>query len=318
MSSNDGSGRSADQARAGNPRPASGPPLFPRTVGRPARLTVLIPHFDSARFLGMAVRSVLNQEFRDISVLVVDDASPRDDWIDALLPFRHDERLTVLRTEGNVGHYRIKNALLPHVRSRYVGFQDADDISHPRRFARQVRMLDRGRADVVGCDFECVDEAGTPYGRQRMVRNANLWMRAGKSFTVMHPASVVRREVLERLGGFDGTARVAADTDFYLRAAHLFRLRNVRGVLYRHRRWPGSLTARPDTGFGSPLRDAYARAMRERERTRRQVRSRRGNLLPLLQAPPNDIDVALEPVRLGSGAGGARGPVADPERGHGW
>jgi glycosyltransferase involved in cell wall biosynthesis len=262
-----------------------------------AALTVVIPHFDSAQFLGTAVSSVLNQNYRDLSVLVVDDSSPTDEWKEALQPFSGDERLTVLATSRNVGHYRIKNTVFSLIRSPYVGFQDADDISHPQRFARQVRVLERGRADVVGCDFDCIDETGTPFERQRMVRNANLWMRFGKSFTVMHPASVLRREVLEQLHGFDGTATVAADTDFYLRAAYLFRIRNIRGALYQHRRWQGSLTARPDTGFGSPLRDDYAKAMRERERARRSVRHRR-DLLPLLQASPNDMDVELALVQL--------------------
>jgi glycosyltransferase involved in cell wall biosynthesis len=260
-------------------------------------LTVVVPHFDCARFLGEAVSSVLDQEYRDLSVVVVDDASPAGDWLDALRPFASDERLTVLATSRNVGHYRIKNSLFPFIRSPYVGFQDADDVSHPQRFARQVRWLERGHADVVGCDFDCIDETGKVFARQRMVRRPNLWMRFGKSFTVMHPASVLRREVFEELHGFDGTATIAADTDFYLRAAYLFRLRNIRAALYRHRRWQGSLTARPDTGFGSPLRNAYAKAMRDRERARRAVR-RRQDLLPLLRAQPNDVDVELRPVDL--------------------
>lgn len=267
-------------------------------VGKLPVLTVVLPHFGCARYLGASVASVLGQHLRDLALIVVDDASPSGAWIDALRPFAGDPRMTVLVASRNVGHYRIKNAALRLLRSPYVGFQDADDISHPERFGRQVRRLRRGRADIVGCGFERIDETGAVLSRRRMVRNGNLWMRLGKSFVTLHSTTVVRREVLERLGGFDGTARVAADSDFHLRAAHLYRIQNIRPVLYQYRLWPGSLTSSLETGFGSDVRRAYAEAMWQRERHRRLARSKE-DLLPLLVAPPNDVDFDLHPIPPG-------------------
>lgn len=261
------------------------------------RLTVILPHFNCPDFLGLAVGSVLQQQFQDLELIVVDDCSPDDRWMGALEPFAGDRRMTVLRTSDNVGHLRIKNAVLPFVRTPYVGFQDADDISLPGRFQHQVAMLDAGRADLVGCGIEHIDAAGVCVGRRRMVRNGNLWMRLGRSTVAHHPATVMRREVLDRLGGFDGTARLGADTDFHLRAAFLFRLRNVPRFLYQYRIWPESLTQAPATGFGSPAREAYVETMRQRERARRQARTTE-ELLPLLVAPPNDVEFALHPVPL--------------------
>ncbi|MEV0264667.1 glycosyltransferase family A protein [Streptomyces sp. NPDC050617] len=271
--------------------PARGPAL------PPARLTVLIPHRDCPRFLPQAVSSVLGQTARDLAVVVLDDCSADGSWRRALAPFATDRRLTVLASARPAGPFRLGNAVLPLVRSPYVAFQDADDISHPLRLERQLRLLERGRADVVGCCFEVLDEAGTPLYRKRLPRHADVWMRLGRSFAVLHGATAMRRGVLDRLGGFDGTTRFGADTDFHLRAARLFRVRNLPSVLYRQRRWPRSLTAAPDTGFGSAARAAYARVVRDRERERRAAASWE-ELAPLLTAAPNDVRVELRPVRL--------------------
>lgn len=264
-------------------------------AGTAPDLTVILPHFRCSRYLPEAVRSVLGQTYRGLRLVVVDDCSPDEDWIRALRPYREDPRLTVLRASRNVGHLRLKNAVLAGVTSRYVGFQDADDVSEPDRFACQVRLLDRDRADLVGCSFVRMDAEGREMGRRLMPRNGNLWMRLGRSTVALHPTTTVRRSVLARLGGFDGTAWFGADTDFHLRVAWLYRIRNIRRPLYRYRIWPQSLTAAPETGFGSPARQAYTVRMAELEQRRRRARSREV-LMPLLVAPPNDLAFTLRPV----------------------
>ena len=258
-------------------------------------LTVIVPHFRCATYLPAAVRSVLSQTFRDLRLIVVDDCSPEDDWLAALAPYRSDRRLTVLRTSRNVGHLRIKNAVLPRVTSRYVGFQDADDESEPERFAVQVAMLESGRADLVGCGYTQVDADGREQGIRRFPRNGNLWMRMGRSTVVHHPATVVRRSVFDRLGGFDGTATFGADTDFQLRLARLYRIRSTRRLLYRYRVWPQGLTSAPETGFGSPARQEYTARMFAMEERRKRARNR-AELLDLLVAPANDVAFDLEAV----------------------
>jgi glycosyltransferase involved in cell wall biosynthesis len=258
-------------------------------------LTVILPHFRCARYLPAAVESVFTQTMRDLRLIVVDDCSPGDDWLAALARFRDDPRLTVLRASRNVGHLRLKNAVLPMVTSPYVGFQDADDVSERDRFTVQVAMLERDRADLVGCGFVKIDADGREQGVRLMPRNGNLWIRLGRSTVALHPTTVVRRSVFTRLGGFDGTAVFGADTDFHLRLARLYRIRNTRRALYRYRVWPQSLTAAPETGFGSPARQAYVARMVALEQRRKQARSR-AELLPLLVAPSNDVTFDLEPV----------------------
>lgn len=259
-------------------------------------VAVIIPHFGCEEFLARAVASVLRQTWTDLVLYVVDDASADERWLDALRPFADDSRLHALRTSRNVGHYRIKNTLLEMIESPWIALQDADDESHPERLARQLHLAGRSGAGLVGTGFRRVDAQGRELSRRRMPRLASLWMRLGKKFAVLHPTSLIRREVLVEMGGFDGTATVAADADFLLRAAHVCRIRNVPRILYDYRQRPSSLMGGAHTGPGSALRDAYIAHMRQREAARRKLRG--AALSESLRAPANDVAFRIEPISL--------------------
>ena len=170
------------------------------------------------------------------------------------------------------------------------------------------------RAGIVGCSFRYVDGEGRALSTKRMPLVANRVMRLGKSFVCLHPSTLVKREVLQRLSGFDGTARIAADTDFFLRARYVCRIANTLRALYDKRVRPQSLTTSPETGFGSEARNQYFRDALERERQRRDTSSpeQRDRLLI---APNNDVSVNLVRVfpRRSIGSGRTQ-PSADRTR----
>lgn len=260
-------------------------------------VTVLLPHYRCEAFLYSAVQSILGQIEVSLRLIVVDDASASEGWIDVLRPFRGDRRLSTFRADRNVGPYRLKNRILDWVETPCVAFQDADDLSEPTRLATQLRVLEKAKADIVGTSFRYISTEGEPVSRKRMPGHVNLWLRLGKSFSLLHPTMLIRRSAITSLGGFDGTTRIAADSDFLLRAAHLFRIVNARELLYNYRLRSDSLTGAAATGHDSALRRAYLDAMWQREKKRRSIRTARA-LDASLRAPANDTDFRLEPVRL--------------------
>jgi glycosyltransferase involved in cell wall biosynthesis len=261
------------------------------------RVAVVMPHFGAERHLGRAVRSLLAQEGVDLELHLVDDHSPGSGWMSAIEDVAADRRLITYRTSANVGPYRIKNALYKRVDAPVIAFQDADDVSGPGRLSGLLREMARTGADVVGSSYYEIDEAGNTLRQRRMVHNCNLWRRLGKSYLSLHPSTIVRRSVLDELGGFDGSRRFAADADFLLRAIRLFRVRNVREPLYYYRIRPGSLSNDPATGLRSTARQAYLSARRAQARTWDRIRDARARLRAM-QAPANDVEFDLCPVRL--------------------
>jgi glycosyltransferase involved in cell wall biosynthesis len=260
----------------------------------PPLVTVILPHYRCERFLADAVSSILRQTWQDLQLVVVDDASSTDHWREVLDPFAQDPRLGLYRTSSTVGPYRIANRIIATIDTALVAFQDADDVSHPTRIEHELDLLYSTPADIVGCRFDYIDEAGRRLSRLRWT-HALFRRDIRLNRLAHHPASVVRRSVYETLGGYDGTTRFGADTDFMLRASHMFRIHNSSRILYSLRLREASLTNNPITGAGSPLRRRYKSELRHRAREWTRLAGSAG-AAPALRAKPNDVEFELSRV----------------------
>jgi glycosyltransferase involved in cell wall biosynthesis len=124
-------------------------------------VTVLIPVFNRERFVDDAIRSVVEQDFADVEVLVVDDGST--DRTPAVLEAwrQRDARVVVVTSPTNQGIPDALNLGLAHARGRYVARLDSDDLMMPRRLAQQAAVLD-ARPDValVSSAYDIVDVGG--------------------------------------------------------------------------------------------------------------------------------------------------------------
>lgn len=286
---------------AGAARPTPAPARGPHGAGRD--ITVLLAHYDCFDLLPRALRSLVEQSHGSWTCVVVDDSSPAPQALRRLRGTFADERLVWLRTSANVGQFRIYNELLPAVASPYVALQDADDWSAPRRFERLLDEMEARRCDVVGSAvrrFSLGGETLPSVPPPADVNEALSWRFRRAVFT--GPTMLCRTSFLRAVGGFDGTTRIAGDSEFVYRAVFQGRVCNHPEPLYNYTDRPRSLTRSPETGFGSPARVAYARALRRRF-YRHLLLSRLGRLRPgRLQPPegltglrgkPNDIQFEL-------------------------
>lgn len=117
--------------------------------GGPLVSVILTTYNPDLGELTTALNSILNQTWRNLEVLLIDDCSPDTDpaVLDALAA--QDDRIRLIRMERNGGTYRARNAGLRAARGEYITGQDTDDWSHPQRLALQVQHL-HGRPDLVG------------------------------------------------------------------------------------------------------------------------------------------------------------------------
>lgn len=104
-------------------------------------VTIIIPCFKAEDSVGQAIDSILNQTWRNLEVIAVNDASP--DGTGAILEkiAERDNRVRVLHNSVNVGPYVSKNRALQLARGTYVTGHDSDDIALPDRIENQVRHL---------------------------------------------------------------------------------------------------------------------------------------------------------------------------------
>jgi glycosyltransferase involved in cell wall biosynthesis len=198
---------------------------------------VMAVHDGAATVLG-AIESVRAQTYARWEMVVIDDGS--GDATPAILAeaAARDPRITVLRNPRRMGLPASLNRGWRHLPHPLVARMDADDHSYPDRFARQVEfMASHPEVQVLGTAAELCDEDGEPLSTVSLpAEHDRLHARRYANTPVFHPSVMVRREVLERLGGYDERLLRAQDVDLWLRAfAAGVRFANLSEPLIRYR-----------------------------------------------------------------------------------
>lgn len=143
--------------------------------------------------LEMAVRSIREQSWRNLEIVIVDDASTDDTRRIANKLAAEDSRIRLVTLPVNLGLWKAKNIGFQYATADYIAMHDADDWSHRQKIEKQVRRLIRNRSLMAtSSDFFRVDEStGRPF-----TRNACSYVR-------WNPSSFMfRREVLCEVGNF--------------------------------------------------------------------------------------------------------------------
>lgn len=198
-------------------------------------VAVIMSVFNDADVVGAAIQSILQQSFRDFELVVVDDGST-DATPDVIQRFASaDNRVRALRNETNRGLAASLNRAWRASRSPLIARMDSDDTSHADRFQKQVDFLHRTPdVDVLGTAAEVSLDSGTEIVR-RPEDHKTLMSRMYKEMPFFHPSVMMRRHVLEVLGGYDERLRRAQDADLWLRAYRRFRFHNLQEPLITYK-----------------------------------------------------------------------------------
>jgi len=181
-------------------------------------VSVLLAVHDDARFVRIAVESILRQTLRDLELIVVDDASG-DGTSDVLASF-DDPRLVVERNDERRGLAVSLNRGLDRASGRFVARLDSDDVAMRDRLELQLARIERDpRVGIVGSAVLDLDEGGRP-GKVHVMpagRRAVRWQTLFSS-PFFHPTVLVDRELLEGNGlRYDSSFAESEDYDLWAR-----------------------------------------------------------------------------------------------------
>lgn len=226
-------------------------------------VSVVVTSFNSSTWLEAALRSALDQDWRHLEVLLVDDCSSDSSRQIALQLADGDARLRVFLMDRNVGTYAARNAGLAAARGDVLTFMDSDDYIDPVRISRQLSLLRNPGLVATTCNYE------------RRTREGALVMNRGLPARQALVSLMFKREVLAEIGWFDGGMRFAADDEYFERIRHVYGRSahaNVPETLYVALAREGSLStsgaaatsldgSAEDDGL-SPARRSYVAAYR--------------------------------------------------------
>jgi glycosyltransferase involved in cell wall biosynthesis len=211
-----------------------------------AEVSVIMPAFNVAPFIGAAIESVVAQTMRDWELLIVDDGST-DGTATIVEAFAlADPRVRLLRQE-NCGISVARNLALRDSTGKYLAILDSDDLWEPTYLAAQLAIFAKHP------EVDIVTGNGWFLGGRLHGRPARPWPDSRPQPTLpgiladetsIFIMSIMRRRVYDTIGGFDETLRTNEDYDFWLRAAAAgFRFRRNDEPLGHYRRRDDSLSA---------------------------------------------------------------------------
>lgn len=123
-------------------------------------VSVIMPAYNSRRFIAQAIASVQAQSVTDWELLVIDDGSQDDTCAIVETLAAQDRRVRLIRNEQNMGVAATRNRGFDLCRGQYVALLDSDDVWYPHKLQRQLELLERTGADIAYCSYAIVDEEG--------------------------------------------------------------------------------------------------------------------------------------------------------------
>ncbi len=195
-------------------------------------ISVVMPVYNALPFLNESIKSILEQTFSSFEFVILDDAST-DGSVELLREWaRRDLRIHLHESKRRLGLSGSSNAVVAKTCARIVARMDADDIAHPDRLRRQWNIFEEHpHIALVGTLCNGIDATG------REVRPRDRWRLVRRSTYIPFPhgSAMFRREVFDRVGGYDEASAGAEDQDLFLRMAACGRVVTLPDVLYSYR-----------------------------------------------------------------------------------
>lgn len=207
------------------------------------RVSIIIPSYNSLKYLPETLQSVLEQDFSDFEVIVVNDGSTdgTEAWFNANI---EDPRLKLI-TQPNQGPSAARNTGIAVAQGEYIAFLDSDDLWHPSKLSKQIEVLDSNpECALVYSWLANIDPQGNPTGKVRSYFNQGMvWPElVMHNFIGCGSNAMVRSRCFLELGLFDPATTGIEDWDMWLRIADRYPFRVIQEALVYYRQHPASLS----------------------------------------------------------------------------
>jgi glycosyltransferase involved in cell wall biosynthesis len=209
-------------------------------------VSILTPAYNSSAFIGETIESVLRQTWSDFEMLIIDDGST-DGTIDVVRAVAGRDPRVKTFSSPHGGPAVARNVGLQHAGGQFMALLDSDDVWDPRYLSEQLSLL-YAQPEISIVSANVISRGGpfdgTPFWP---ITSGTHELQIHEPIAQENAVSVFavfRRQVVERIGGFDPTYTGNEDYEFWLRSMNSgFRVLQNRAVLGRYRRRAGSVSS---------------------------------------------------------------------------
>lgn len=197
------------------------------------RISVLMTAYNAEKYIAQAIESILNQTYTDYEFIIINDGST-DDTPNIIQKYAdQDSRIIFVDNKQNQGLIAVLNQGLDMAHGEFIARMDADDISLPQRFEKQIAYLDMNpEVGVLGTlihGFDAMDAEGIQIP---VVTVFDLL----KQNYIAHPSVMMRKEVLDKYSlRYNPEYKHCEDLELWSRMIFLTKIHNLMEVLLMYR-----------------------------------------------------------------------------------
>ena len=224
------------------------------------KISVIMPVYNGERFLRESIDSILNQTFTDFEFIIINDGST-DGTLDIIHSYA-DQRIRLVNNETNLGIVACLNHGIELAQGEFIARMDADDISLPERFEKQIIYMNENPdvgvlgGNIIEFDINRKKEKITslPIGDISI-----RWMMCFEN-PLRHPTIMMRKKLLNSVGRYKDF-KASEDYDLWQRISTVTKLANLNEVLLLYRYHGFNLSTLPNTQRTQEQRNIKERAL---------------------------------------------------------
>lgn len=225
------------------------------------KISVIMPAYNTEKYIGEAIESILNQTFSDFEFIIIDDRSS-DGTVDVVKSY-NDNRIRFHQNEKNMGVAATLNRGLDLATGDYIARMDSDDISMPERFEKQIQYMEN-HPDCAACGTD-IKLFGAQWGNF-FHSSTPEQLRVDLFFasSLAHPTVMIRSAVIHNdFFRYDETLNGVEDYDLWYRISNRYQLGNVCQILLMYRIHPNQVTQHMNEKVFPKLRILKERQLNE-------------------------------------------------------
>lgn len=202
------------------------------------KVSIVLPTYNGSKYIGQSIESCLNQTYRNIELIIVDDGSTEN--IFRIVKYYRDIRIKYIKHEENKGLSNALNTGFAVATGEYLTWTSDDNYYANDAIESMVLLLNNKiKIDFVYANYYIIDEGGAilqsvKVGPIKKIKEGNC----------IGPCFLYRRRVYEEIGGYNQNAFLVEDYEYWVRVYKRFNMERLDKYIYWYRIHPNSLTGR--------------------------------------------------------------------------
>lgn len=204
------------------------------------RISVILPVYNASKYLLESLESLSSQSFDDFEIIAINDGST-DNSLQLLQEYSKKEHRLRIVSRINKGITKTLNEGIDLAEGEFIARMDADDISLPQRFEKQLNFLENNNIDICGTQYET-------FGSLSEISNMPIncedcYLRLLLGFSIAHPSFFVKKSILSKYK-YNEKCKSAQDYELCCRMAlGKVKMGNCPDVLLKYRYSPNSISS---------------------------------------------------------------------------